>query len=62
MSCQHDRIRNMVCKQGKWEPAFKEIRGAYAWLHGIWVGEGGVMELSADGSINTVETLQWIWL
>ena len=54
MDCQYDRIRKMVCKKGKWEPGFKEIKGAYAWPHGIWRGGGGgIMELGADDSNNT---------
>ena len=65
MSCQYDRIRNLVCnyKQDKWEPGLKRVK-MHAWPHrsagqgGVGGGGGGVTELSADGSINTVETKQ----
>ena len=31
-------------------------------VEGGWGGGGGIMELSADDSNDTVETEQWIWL
>ena len=53
MDCQYDRIRKMVCKQGKWEPGFKEIKGAMHMLDLMGSGGGGgVMEVGADDSNN----------
>ena len=55
MSCQYNRdqkIRNLVCKQGKWE-SLKKLK-VHACPHGIG-GEGrgsSVMELSFDENID----------